>query len=123
MRSDLLVQDHEPAHEDVQKSSTRQSKQIVEQIAGAPCTSFAYPNGSPGDFNEETRREVMAAGYRCAVTTVKSRVTKNHDRFEIPRYILTHNQITLEEFAVEVSGFPTFLRGIKRKLTAQGRRD
>jgi peptidoglycan/xylan/chitin deacetylase (PgdA/CDA1 family) len=97
----------------------RRSKRIIEQITGAPCTSFAYPNGGPGDFNDQTRREVVGAGYRCAVTTVKSRLSARQDKFEIPRYVLTHNEITLNEFSVEVSGYPTFLRGIKRKISLQ----
>jgi peptidoglycan/xylan/chitin deacetylase (PgdA/CDA1 family) len=92
----------------------RRSKQIIERATGTACTSFAYPNGAPGDFNQETRREVEAAGYRGAVTTVKSRVMAGQDPFEIPRYILTHNDITTNEFAVEVSGFATFLRGFKK---------
>lgn len=97
----------------------RRSKRIIEQITGASCTSFGYPNGAPGDFNDETRREVVAAGYRCAVTTVKSRVGASQDRFEIPRYLLTHNEITMKEFSVEVSGYPTFLRGIKRRIASR----
>jgi peptidoglycan/xylan/chitin deacetylase (PgdA/CDA1 family) len=91
------------------------SKRIIEDMTGAPCTAFGYPNGGPGDFNADTRREVAAAGYRCAVTTIKERVAADQDPYEIPRYSLTHNKITDAEFLVEVSGFPTFLRGIKRK--------
>ena len=95
----------------------RSSKQIIEQITGVACTSFGYPNGAPGDFNRETRDEVKAAGYHNAVTTVKNRVSMGQDPYEIPRYILTHNEITIKEFAGEVSGYPTFLRGIQRHLT------
>ena len=90
------------------------SRQIIERITNKPCVSFAYPNGGPGDFNDETRAAVMEAGYRCAVTTIKKRMTRDQDRFEIPRYILTHNRITKSEFSAEVSGYLTFLRGIQR---------
>jgi peptidoglycan/xylan/chitin deacetylase (PgdA/CDA1 family) len=93
------------------------SKQIIEQITGLACASFAYPNGAPGDFNRETRDAAKAAGYHNAVTTVKNRISQGQDPYEIPRYILTHNEITKREFAGEVSGYPTFLREIRRKLT------
>jgi peptidoglycan/xylan/chitin deacetylase (PgdA/CDA1 family) len=121
----IAVGSHTCSHPVLARCSTgrmvdelQRSKRIIEQITGRPCSSFSYPNGAPGDFNEETRREIIAAGYRCAVTTVKSRVTSHQDRFEIPRYILTHNEITMSEFSVEVSGFPTFLRGAKQRFAS-----
>lgn len=94
----------------------RDSKRLVEQATGTSCTQFSYPNGARGDFSDETKREAVAAGYRCAATTVKQRVEKGDDRFEIPRYIITHNEITTDEFAAEVSGFPTFFRGMRERL-------
>jgi peptidoglycan/xylan/chitin deacetylase (PgdA/CDA1 family) len=101
------------------RDELQESRTVVEDLTGLPCTAFAYPNGAVGDFNAGTRKAVVEAGYTCAVTTVKKRVNRQTDPFEIPRYLLTHNRITKNEFAVEVSGFPTFLRGIKAKLTSR----
>ena len=92
-----------------------ESKRLIEESTGTPCLEFAYPNGGPRDFNQETRRHVMAAGYRCAVTTIKRRVSRSDQCFEIPRCTLTHNQVSAAEFAAEVSGFPGALRSLRTR--------
>lgn len=94
-----------------------ESRRLIERATGRPCTLFSYPNGSPADFNARTRDAVIKAGYRGAVTTIKSEVAAMQDRFEIPRCTLTHNHITLSEFAAEVSGLPRFLRRAKARVT------
>jgi peptidoglycan/xylan/chitin deacetylase (PgdA/CDA1 family) len=101
---------------DRMESELRDSKHRIEAATGAPCDQFSYPNGAVGDFDDRTREHARGAGYRCAVTTVKERVSRGQDPFEIPRYILTHNAITLSEFAAEVSGFPTMLRALARRF-------
>ena len=94
-----------------------ESRRLIEGATGRSCTLFSYPNGSPADFNARTRDAVMKAGYRGAVTTIKSEVAALQDRFEIPRCTLTHNHITLSEFAAEVSGIQRFLRRAKARVT------
>jgi peptidoglycan/xylan/chitin deacetylase (PgdA/CDA1 family) len=92
------------------------SRRLLEQATGRPCTVFSYPNGSPGDFDAASRGRVVAAGYTSAVTTVKRRVARADDRFEIPRCILTHNRVTAAEFSAHVSGFPAFLRAVRARV-------
>jgi peptidoglycan/xylan/chitin deacetylase (PgdA/CDA1 family) len=48
----------------------RDSKARIEAELGIPVTSFAYPNGRAGDFDESTIRILVEEGYECAVTTV-----------------------------------------------------
>jgi peptidoglycan/xylan/chitin deacetylase (PgdA/CDA1 family) len=98
------------------KRELGESKRLIEASVGRPCVDFAYPNGGPGDFNDQTHLHVMEAGYRSAVTTIKRRVTRSDGRFEIPRCTLTHNRITMAEFASEVSGFPGTLRAAKHRI-------
>lgn len=95
------------------RDEVARSREIVAQLTGRPCSDFAYPNGGPGDFNAATGETVRAAGYRCAVTTIKRRVRRDDDPYSIPRCIVTHNQMTIEEFDAELSGFAGFVRGIK----------
>lgn len=95
------------------------SKAMIEKATSQPCPEFAYPNGGPADFNEETRRQVMAAGYRCAVTTIKRRVVVGDDCFSLPRCTLTHNRISTAEFAAELSGFPGVLRELRSRALAR----
>ncbi len=98
------------------KRELEESKRRIEAATGRPCLDFAYPNGGPGDFNPETHRAVKEAGYRSAVTTIKRRVARADGCFEIPRCTLTHNQVTIEEFASEVSGFPSALRAVRQRM-------
>lgn len=91
-----------------------ESKKFIEDTTGRPCLDFGYPNGGVGDFNAETGTAVREAGYRSAVTTITRRVSRRQNRFEIPRYTLANNETTAAEFAAEMSGFPSFFRGIKR---------
>jgi peptidoglycan/xylan/chitin deacetylase (PgdA/CDA1 family) len=97
-----------------------ESKRMIESAVGRACDGFSYPNGSPTDYSAATRARVIEAGYRCAVTTIKTSVAPYQDPFEIPRCTLTHNRITLPEFAAEVSGFPRFLRGVKGRVSGHG---
>jgi len=92
------------------------SRRLIEEATNRSCTQFSYPNGSPGDFSADTRARVIAAGYGCAVTTIKRRVSRSDDVFEIPRCILTHNEITTAEFSAHVSGFPAFLRAVRDRV-------
>ncbi len=96
-----------------------ESKRLIEAAVGRGCEHFSYPNGGPADYDARTRRHVIGAGYRSAVTTIKTAVTPAQDPFEIPRCVLTHNRITLSEFASEVSGLPRFLRGVRGRLTGR----
>lgn len=96
-----------------------ESKRLIESATGRACEHFGYPNGGPADYDTRTRRHAVDAGYRSAVTTIKTAVTPFQDPFEIPRCVLTHNRITLSEFAAEVSGLPRFLRDVKGRLTGR----
>jgi peptidoglycan/xylan/chitin deacetylase (PgdA/CDA1 family) len=86
------------------------SRALIEDAIGRPCRAFSYPNGAPGDFDRETRAKVVAAGYRCAVTTVKARIGREQDPYEIPRSILADNRTSPAEFDVGVSGLRDLLR-------------
>lgn len=101
---------------DAMAQEMNESKRLIEQAMGRPCSEFSYPNGGPGDFSEQSRERVAAAGYRCAVTTIKRRVAPGDDRFAIPRAILTHNQVTTAEFSAHVAGLPAFLRAVRARV-------
>ncbi len=96
-----------------------ESKRLIEESTGRSCDHFSYPNGGPADFDTGTRRSVVDAGYRSAVTTIKTAVEASQDPFEIPRCTLTHNRVTVPEFAAHVSG----LAGFARVLAGRGKRE
>jgi peptidoglycan/xylan/chitin deacetylase (PgdA/CDA1 family) len=93
-----------------------ESRRLLENATGEACDHFAYPNGSPGDFDQQTRQSVMDAGYRCAFTTIKRRVAREDNRFEIPRCTVTHNHMTSSEFSAEVAGLTSALRAVRDRV-------
>jgi len=60
------------------------SRAELERRLGRPCRAFAYPNGN---FVETSPREVEAAGYTVAFTTVSGTLEgrSGADRFLLPR--------------------------------------
>lgn len=122
----IEVGSHTCSHAIVTRMSAEQaarelteSKRLIESSTDRACEHFSYPNGGPADFDTHTRQRVIDAGYRGAVTTIKTAVSESHDPYAIPRCTLTHNRITLSEFAAEVSGFPRFLRDVKSRVTGR----
>jgi len=93
-----------------------ESKRFVESATGKRCDEFSYPNGGWGDFDARTGKAVRKAGYRLASTAIPMRVRRGHDPYEIPRYTIAHNRTTMAEFAAKLSGYPGYLRAIKRKI-------
>lgn len=63
----------------------RQSKASLEEVLGRRITSFAYPYGRPSDYTEQTTSLVREAGFFCACSTVASALTRQADRFQLPR--------------------------------------
>jgi peptidoglycan/xylan/chitin deacetylase (PgdA/CDA1 family) len=120
----VTIGSHTASHAILSRCDERQlaleleeSKAFIEEKTGERCRHFSYPNGSRADFSAATRRAVERVGYVCAMTTVRERVEPDANVFEIPRHILTHNEVTLAEFDAEVSGLAAFLRGTKTWLT------
>ena len=102
---------------DETRRELEESKSFIESATGKPCEEFSYPNGGRGDFDSRTGAAVREGGYTCAVTAIPMRVPLGQDPFEIPRYTLADNETTMAEFAAELSGYPGYVRAIKRKMT------
>jgi peptidoglycan/xylan/chitin deacetylase (PgdA/CDA1 family) len=58
----------------------------LESIVSHPVTSFAYPYGYAGSFDDRTVQLVRDAGYARACTTVTGPVPRRMDTYRIPRY-------------------------------------
>ncbi len=62
------------------------SKQGLEEITGAPVTSFAYPNGRPGrDYERSHVQMVRKVGYEAAVSTAWGCARRQSDPYQLPR--------------------------------------
>jgi peptidoglycan/xylan/chitin deacetylase (PgdA/CDA1 family) len=62
------------------------SKHRLEEIIGAPVTTFAYPNGRPQrDYEARHVRIVRECGFECAVSTAWGAARRDSDPMQIPR--------------------------------------
>lgn len=59
----------------------RESKKRLQDIVGAPVTSFCYPNG---DLDREAYEAVQQEGYKLARTTVNMRTAVGSDPWRMP---------------------------------------
>lgn len=63
----------------------RVSKDLLESRLCRPVRAFAYPYGRTDHMSDSSRRNVIAAGYDCAVSGEYGIVTGRSDRFRLPR--------------------------------------
>ncbi len=77
-----------------------QSKERIEEKLGAPCRSFAYPNG---DWDPRCRNLVAAAGYENALTQDPGLNAPGRDPLALRRLQVNHDE-SLAVFACRVTG-------------------
>jgi len=75
---------------------------LIRLRVGVPVTSFAYPNGAPGDYTLGTRALMAELGMTCVCTTVFGFAGPGDDLLELPRLHTTAE--TLGLFACRVAG-------------------
>lgn len=75
---------------------------------------FAYPNGRPEDFNEDTVKILRDLGFRAAFTTEDGLIDDNDDRFRLKR-IAVGADTSRSEFKARVSGLFYFLSSPGRR--------
>lgn len=68
--------------EDIQRAEISGSKQDVEEMVQREVCGFAYPYGS---YNATTRRLIETIGFDHAVSTETGVVTRDSDRYALPR--------------------------------------
>lgn len=107
MRPGAHTVNHEilsPLTADAAREEIRLSKQTIEREFGAPVPFFAYPNGRREDFTDETKRLVVEAGFRAALTTIEGLNRIGDDLFELKR-IGIGSDSTMMWFRLAVAGF------------------
>lgn len=68
-----------------QRLEIERSTEAIEGFTGDRPTAFAYPNGSPLDFDQTTIGILRAAGFELAVTTTQRYLTLKDEPFALPR--------------------------------------
>jgi peptidoglycan/xylan/chitin deacetylase (PgdA/CDA1 family) len=64
------------------------SKTVLEEILGHPVSSFAYPFGARGDYDETSVAAVGSAGFELACANFPGVVWSGSDRFQLPRLLV-----------------------------------
>lgn len=67
------------------RDEVSRSKAIIERQIGKPVRYFAYPNGTPGDWDRRAIGMLRELGYVAAVTMQFGVASESADVFELPR--------------------------------------
>jgi len=67
------------------RKDLRLCTELLREKGGVENPTFAYPNGQPGDYNNETRQILKELGYTVAVTTVMDFNDPNEDLLTLKR--------------------------------------
>lgn len=94
----------------VASEELNKSRRIIEERTGARCDLFCYPNGTPGDFTDESEALAREAGYRTTLTTVAGWNAPNTSPFALRR-LGVNNELNLTRFRLMVSGVMARLEG------------
>lgn len=80
-----------------------ESRNQVKKILGKSPQVFAYPNGEPQDFTEDTISILKESGFVAAFTTVPGRISKLDDPYRLKRVSMDGTD-EMYFFRVTVSG-------------------
>ncbi|MDY6949990.1 MAG: polysaccharide deacetylase family protein [Thermodesulfobacteriota bacterium] len=80
------------------------SRKELEDIIGAPVTTFAYPYGGRNDFDERAPHIARNSGYASAVTSCFGRCHNSTDRHELPRLTICPDD-TVSDLKAKLRGY------------------
>src|SRR3989344_8511691 len=88
------------------------SKKELENALGRISSTFAYPNGQPGDWTEEVEKQISAAGFRAALTTIEGTNTRMTHPMRLKRIAMDGTDDS-PAFASIAAGVRVLLRSIR----------
>jgi peptidoglycan/xylan/chitin deacetylase (PgdA/CDA1 family) len=94
------------------------SKREVEQLTGAACEHFAYPNG---DYGSREIATLEAAGYKTARTCDIGWNDHKTDPYRLKAFDIPDNS-SVEWFATHLTGIPLYLRYVRQGGGLMGRK-
>ena len=92
-----------------QQREIAQSCATVRQRLGLEHVTFAYPNGKPTDFTDDTKMILRDTGALCGLSTIEGLCDPDDDPYELRR-IPVGCDMTPHRFALLCSGFLTWLK-------------
>jgi peptidoglycan/xylan/chitin deacetylase (PgdA/CDA1 family) len=94
-----------------QKHEIGECKKTLARAGVSSVPLFAYPNGKPIDFTEDTVSILKQEGYCAAFTTTEEMFSASADTWRVPRLLIGHDT-NIWEFKAKLSG----LEGAIRRL-------
>lgn len=89
------------------RQDMRKCTDLLREKGGIENPTFAYPNGQPGDYNDETRQIIKELGYSVALTTVMDFNQPNQDLLTLNRMGTPRNGYQADTIC---SGFMTHVK-------------
>jgi peptidoglycan/xylan/chitin deacetylase (PgdA/CDA1 family) len=131
-RAGMHVGSHTQSHQIITAADERRareelegSRRMLEERLERACSTFAYPNGQPGDFDARSARWVAESGYASALTTVVGSAQVGDDLFTLRR-IPAGRPVDAYKFLTELSGLLPLLLGwrdgLRDRLAARVKR-
>ncbi|GAK55295.1 polysaccharide deacetylase [Candidatus Vecturithrix granuli] len=71
-----------------QRQEIWQNKQQLELLSGQSVEAFAYPYGTPGDYNQDSITILQELGFKAVCSNFPGLLTEKIDRFQLPRFIV-----------------------------------
>jgi peptidoglycan/xylan/chitin deacetylase (PgdA/CDA1 family) len=102
-----------------QEFEVEESARVIESLTGSRPTEFAYPNGTPLDFNATTIAILRASGMRLAVTTEQRHLSPHDDLLALPRIGLTDGDSFIRRLLKSVA--PSLSRSVVRERRLRSR--
>jgi peptidoglycan/xylan/chitin deacetylase (PgdA/CDA1 family) len=92
--------------ESEQATEISESKAHLEEILGAPVTSFAYPYGGRSHYTDKTVAAVRTAGFKRACSNFSGLVRTGSDPWQLPRFLV--RDWSGDEFMSRIKGWLSY---------------
>jgi peptidoglycan/xylan/chitin deacetylase (PgdA/CDA1 family) len=99
-----------------QREEIGSSRKIVSDALGSVSSIFAYPNGQPGDFTDETVTTLKELGFTGALTTTPGVNTKKTHPFRLKRISMDRTE-DWDIFLLATSGALGWFSTLKRLIS------
>jgi peptidoglycan/xylan/chitin deacetylase (PgdA/CDA1 family) len=98
--------------EETARAEIATSRRLIEENTGVKVSTFAYPNGKPGDHSAATRKLLAEMGFHSAVTTSEGFNDRHTDPLTLRRFSQPPTPWHLDAMT---SGVFCFLRKLRRR--------
>jgi peptidoglycan/xylan/chitin deacetylase (PgdA/CDA1 family) len=92
------------------REEIERSVDVIKELTGRDCELFAYPNGGPEDYDQESIRTLKSCGIRAALTGISGPNNSSTPLMEMRRYAVVAEK-SMAHFKLIMHHFAFYLRG------------